>query len=116
MPAFCWSACALEGCLLSPLLLFGEGVLLVEGVVLPPAGALALCLLRPVGLCALLGLEGGLLLALLWTLSLIGLFALRCLFKGEGLLLRLPFPFGLVCLRVLALNGLLLACCLDCLN
>ena len=63
------------------LLLAGEGLLLVEDVVLPPTGAAALCLSGPTGLLALLGLDKG----LPWTLL-----ALCCLAIGEGLLCLLP--------------------------
>ena len=79
---------------------------------LPPAEALPLCLTRPAGLRALLGREGGLPLDLPCLLS--RLFALRCLPAGEGLLFGLPFPFGLVPFRPLALgDGLRLPRCLE---
>lgn len=113
MCALCWSDLALGGCPLDGRL-YGEGLLLVEGVVLPLAGGTPLCLRRPVGLRALLGLEGGLALALLWGLPLLGL-ALRDLGKGEDSLSTLPLPLGLTAFLSFALGeGGLLPRCLEC--
>lgn len=89
-----WSPRALEGCPLEGRLLYGEGLLLVEEVVVPPAGRSPLCLGRLGGLRALLGLEGGLgPLALLVGLLLLGL-ALRDVGK-EAALSTLPLRLGL---------------------
>lgn len=78
-----------------------------------PAGAAALCLLRPTGLRALLGLDGGLAPRdLLWALSLLGL-PLRDLGKGEESLLALPVRMTLTMFLTRGEEDRL-PCCLEC--